>query len=179
MKTSTKMLFAALALLVAFSFTLGTWGEAFAAKRSPSGTVTITSGKSVDVSFGHAGMYIANPTFNGQASVERIFAKELKAQYAQMIGQRLSNMARFIDVQVLNSAGEQAQNVGVYVYFNLGADTLSMFQQERLGIYHYDEAAKQWVEAPSFLVNFGDYGRITTYTSQLGLYSLMAEPRGR
>lgn len=124
--------------------------------------------KPLDISLGKGGVYFPSSSYTGKAVLTRIEPVDTR---------KLTFTQRWLDIRLFDSKGKEFKTVYgyVYVYFNLNADDRAAWNKGKLGIYHYDQAKKVWVECETQLLagKNAPYGRVRhLITKEFGLYGL-------
>jgi hypothetical protein len=119
------------------------------------------------VYLGNGGVYFANSNYTATAELTREQLNPTKSLYFTQ---------RSIDIRLYDNNNKEIKNLFgfVYVYFNLNAEDRANWNKDKLSVYQWNTATKNWVECPTWLVTdkSAGNGRASCLISSFGTYAL-------
>lgn len=157
-----------LAFALMFTLVFSTFESVNAQTKSTTISKKLEYQKPLDISIGKGGVYFPSSGYTGKVVLTRTIPVDTK---------KLTFTQRWIDIRLYDTNGKEIKAVKgyTYVYFNLNVEDRAAWRNEKLSIYHYNEAKKVWEECATRLLDTksAPYGRVSfMVTDQYGLYGL-------
>jgi hypothetical protein len=128
----------------------------------------LIGGESLDGSNGTVGAFTPSSCYYGTLYISKMSPPFYDKSFFHIYGNTL-------DIKIVDQDGKELESYcGLYyVYFNLNAETLKLWQAGKLSVYQYGN--KAWIKLWPYLVDAGDHGRLAIVITAPGIFALAAE----
>jgi hypothetical protein len=128
----------------------------------------LIGGESLDGSTGTVGAFTPSSCYYGTLFISKISPPFYEKSNFHIHGSTL-------DVRIVDADGNELESYCgyYYVYFNLNAETLKLWNAGDLSVYEYGN--KSWVRLSPYLVDAGEHGRLAIIVTRPGIFALANE----
>lgn len=128
----------------------------------------LVGGELLDGSTGTVGAFTPSSCYYGTLYISKISPPFYDKSFFHIFGSTL-------DVKIVDENGKDLESYcGLYyVYFNLNAETLKLWQNGKLSVYQYGN--KAWIKLSPYWVDAGEQGRLAIIITAPGIFALASE----